>query len=298
MSSNELTAEKRLALEARHTWQRLVELRLDPVRGQFDATHLKEINRRIFQDLPGLGFSEATPGEYRLPVAAGNDWVKTRKLESVGIRLSVAYSPMDSNARSRLEDILESADPAVLSGLSTRAFTAAMGRLYSEVDYIHPFVDGNSRTLREFTRQLAERSGYMLAWERFGQSPAGRDILYIARDRSVNELALPHIQQEATRRAIVLSMDQIEGNQDLPGLLQDIIQPVGEPSLEQQLAAEEGRAVAVPNGPAVSVEQSLEEQLRGQENGGYQVKVAAKTNTGSQQQDHLQEDHYDEPGMD
>jgi cell filamentation protein len=144
---------------------------------------------------------------------------------------------------------------------------------------------------------IAERSGYLLNWERFSQSPAGRDILYIARDRSVNELALPHIRHEATRRSIVLSMDQVEGNQDLPGLLQDVIQPVGEPSLEQQLAAEEGRAVAVPNEPADAFEQSLEDQLRGQESGGYQVKVAAKANADSQRQDHPQEDSYDVPGM-
>ncbi len=29
---------------------------------------LKEVNRRIFQDLPGAGFDEVTPGEFRKPV--------------------------------------------------------------------------------------------------------------------------------------------------------------------------------------------------------------------------------------
>ncbi|WP_353744070.1 MULTISPECIES: Fic family protein [Pseudomonas] len=56
------------------------------------------------------------------------------------------------------------------------SFTKAIGKLYSQLDFIHPFSDGNSRTLREFSRQLAEASNYRLDWERFGQSPAGRDL--------------------------------------------------------------------------------------------------------------------------
>lgn len=52
------TVEERQTLEAEYTFRRIVELHLDPVRGKFDAAHLKEINRRIFQDLPSLGFDE------------------------------------------------------------------------------------------------------------------------------------------------------------------------------------------------------------------------------------------------
>ena len=53
---------------------RIVELELDPVRGTFDAAHLQEIHRRIFQDLP-----HHNPGEYR-PDARGH--VKERRLEA------------------------------------------------------------------------------------------------------------------------------------------------------------------------------------------------------------------------
>lgn len=67
MANEPRTPAQRQLLEARHTWQRLVELRVEPVRGNFDAAHLKEINRRIFQDLPGLGFADVTPGQYRAP---------------------------------------------------------------------------------------------------------------------------------------------------------------------------------------------------------------------------------------
>lgn len=47
-----LTAEQRDQLEADYTYQRLYELSLEPVRGNFDAAHLKEVNRRIFKTCP------------------------------------------------------------------------------------------------------------------------------------------------------------------------------------------------------------------------------------------------------
>ena len=225
-SGKPLTPKQRQALEATHTWQRIVELRLDPVIGSFDAAHLKEINRLIFQDLPGLGFVDITPGEYRPAVTPGKDWIKSRHLESIGITSNVAYSPMDKAVQSRLEEVLERVNPAEFSSLKTTEFTLVIGKLYVEVDYIHPFIDGNSRTLREFTRQLAEASGYTLDWSQFDKSPAGRDVLYVARDLSVNKLALPNIQNLVTKRDVMLSMDQLEGNRELPDLIRDAVHPL------------------------------------------------------------------------
>lgn len=147
---------ERQRLEGLYTAHRILELRLDPVRGNFDAAHLKQINQRIFQDLPGHGFDDVTPGEFRQPVAPGNDWIKSRRLETVGAPSNVAYSRMDAATQARLDDVLKGANPAELSKLKTAEFTAAIGKLYSEVDYIHPF---SSRTLREFTRELADASG-------------------------------------------------------------------------------------------------------------------------------------------
>ncbi|MDR2165741.1 MAG: Fic family protein [Zoogloeaceae bacterium] len=192
-------------IEAVCTANRIRELRLNPVHGKFDAAHLKEINRRIFQDLPGLGFPEVTPGQFRPPVPAGLDWIKTRSLESVSATSCVAYSRMDDAAQAQLDRILEQqANPEGLKALKTAEFTRAIGELYAEIDYIHPFRDGNSRTLREFTRQLAEASGYRIDWARFNRQPAGRDILYIARDLDVNKLAVPHIQDLGARRDVMV----------------------------------------------------------------------------------------------
>lgn len=220
-------------IEGLYTTHRIWELKLDPVRGSFDIAHLKEINRRIFQDLPSMGFDDVTPGQFRLPLSEGQDWMKKRQLSTIEGAFYVAYSSMDKAAQERLANVLESADPNQLRGLKTAEFTAKMGALYTELDYLHPFSDGNSRTLREFTKQLANESGYELDWDRFNQSETGRDVLYIARDLSVNTIAKPHIQNDQSLRKIIHSMDCLEGNRDLPHLLRDAIRPSREIAFEQ-----------------------------------------------------------------
>ena len=236
-------------LEALFTRHRINELRLDPVQGTFDAAHLREINRRIFQDLPAAGFPEVRPGKYREPVADGGlDWIKRRQLESIGASTTVAYSRMDDAALARLDAILERADPTELAKLDTEAFTKAIGQLYAELDYIHPFPDGNSRTLRSFTEQLASEAGYDLDWSRFAVSEAGRDILYIARDLSVNEIALPEVSGDNTMRALVYMMDRFSRNRDLADLLRDAISP--SVSAAQEKTAEQGDPVDLIPGSA------------------------------------------------
>ena len=67
------------------TFARIAELERKPVQGNFDAAHLKEVHRRIFQDLP-----HHLPGEYR-PDAETH--IKARALEQSGHRYHVHYAP-------------------------------------------------------------------------------------------------------------------------------------------------------------------------------------------------------------
>lgn len=217
-----LTGERE-ALEGFYTHRRIVELEFDPVRGSFDFAHLQEINRRIFQDLPGAGFSDVHPGEFRSPTPKGRDWMKHRMLSTVKGSFYVAYSSLDSAAQARLNKAMVAANPLHLRGVAMPEFTACMGQLYVELDYAHPFSDGNSRTLRTFTKQWAQACGYVLDWGRFAASAVGRDVLYIGRDLSVNAMAKPLIQDAQTMQKIVYSMDRLQGNRDLPDLLRDAI---------------------------------------------------------------------------
>jgi cell filamentation protein len=221
------TKEERDQLEADLTFPRIVELELKPVQGKFDAAHLKEINRCIFQDLPSAGLTDITPGQYRPASPAGKDWYKNRGLSvAKNQTFFVAYSSMDLSAQARLDTALQSADPAKLGKLKTADFTAAIANLYVELDYLHPFSDGNSRTLRTFTRQLAREAGYNIDWERFNKGEGGRDFLYIARDLSVNALAEPYLQDHNTLVVITTSVSMLAGNRKLPDLLTDAVRPL------------------------------------------------------------------------
>jgi cell filamentation protein len=221
-------AKDRDYLEGLCTAHRIFELRHDPVVGHFDAAHLREINRRIFQDLPDLGFADVTPGEYRQAVPAGKDWYKARTLEGRDLTLFVAYSSMDRKALQEIDQALTRIDTSALGKLDVPDFTKTIANLYVRLDYLHPFSDGNSRTLRAFTTQLAKAAGYEIDWARFSRSRAGRNVLYVARDLSVNRLALPHIESHETRRQVVLTLDRFGGNRDLPDLLRDVVRPLSQ----------------------------------------------------------------------
>lgn len=230
---DEFPSAQHQQFEADHTFKRLVELELQPVRGHFDTAHLKEVHRRIFQDLPGAGFPEVTPGEFRTPVPRGQDWMKQRGLSTMGGTFHVVYSQMDAAAAARLAKALEAARPDALRPLKTPEFTARFAAIYAELDDVHPFSDGNSRTFRTFTRQLAKAAGYAVDWERFARNDAGRDLLHIARDRSVNELAKPYVQHENTMRKILRTQERLKAHPALADALCDAVRPNRAVAFEQ-----------------------------------------------------------------
>jgi len=49
-----------------------------------------------------------------------------------------------------------------LCGLSRRDFIYELTDFYSNLNYLHPFREGNGRTQRLYFRQLAQRAGYKL----------------------------------------------------------------------------------------------------------------------------------------
>lgn len=205
---------------------RLAEIRADPVKGSYDLAHLKEIHRRLFQDLPDMGVEGFAPGEFRPPVEPkGQDWVKERRLESKNINSYPVYSTMDAQDIKRLESVLSSLSVNKLSKLPEDEFKKGMGELYANIDHIHPFNDGNSRTLRAFTSQLAKEAGYEINWQRF-DTKYGRDVLYIARDLSVNKIAMESIQDDKSRMYAQLTIDTFGINKDMSMLLPEVIHKV------------------------------------------------------------------------
>lgn len=142
--------------EALLTATRQAELVLDPVRGEFDVAHLREVRRRIFQDLP-----EHRPGDFRAD-APGH--FKNRPLEATNESILVPYAlrPETDRMLSPTLDALQGGKP--LRGYDLLEMSEAVAQTYAWLDYLHPFREGNSRTLRTFTEQLARENGYRLDW--------------------------------------------------------------------------------------------------------------------------------------
>ncbi len=162
---------------------RLYELRGTPIPGAFDREHLQKIHAYIFQDLPDL-----QPGRIRTAVS-GKIRTKNRALEDQSIVYPVYY--LSGNVSQQIDTVLSDLrGPSSLTGLSNEAAADRMARLYGDLDYAHGFYEGNSRTLREFTRCLAGEAGYDLNWVRTGIGADERNHLYMARDLAVLERAL------------------------------------------------------------------------------------------------------------
>ena len=80
---------------------------------------------------------------------------------------------------------------------------------------------------------LPQSIGYEIDWQRFSQNDIGRDLLYIARDSSVNEPTKPHVQHENTMRKILHTQDGLKGNKALVELLNDAVRPSRAVAFEQ-----------------------------------------------------------------
>ncbi len=173
--------------EGLYTANRVRELRLFPVKGQFDATHLKEVHRRIFQDLP-----HHAPGAYR-PKAGG--YSKTRTLETSGASHRVFYAQRSDVDAGVDRTLAAFGGPDSLRGLNADQFSTRMAKLYGYLDHLHPFKEGNSRTLRAFTEQLAQEAGVNLNWAATNADGRSRDRLYIARDMEVIRRTFPGIEK-------------------------------------------------------------------------------------------------------
>jgi cell filamentation protein len=148
----------------------LINLKRNPIQGPFDILRLQETHRRIF----GKVFPWA--GELRKDIGMV---AKNRS------GFVVAYGP-SQNIPGALANVFAALkDENDLHGLDADAMAKRLAYYYSELDAIHAFRDGNSRTLRAFTSDLAEAAGHRLNWALAAQRVEDQQRLYNARDLAV-----------------------------------------------------------------------------------------------------------------
>lgn len=131
--------EKKLAeIEAQISFAKAVLLEENPVIGDFDFLHFKRIHEFLFCDLYEWA------GQIRTVNISKK---RTRFLDASSIE-SVATKCFD---RVKL---------GLFEGLSFPKFAKRIAEFYNEVNYIHPFREGNGRVQRIYFTQLIRHYGY------------------------------------------------------------------------------------------------------------------------------------------
>lgn len=131
-------------VEADLSGARQTEIFYSPVVGRFTTTHLCRIHRKLFGDVYSFA------GHFRREdIAKGN----TRFLACFQIK-------------EKLQTLLnELKQERWLTDLPERDFLKRSAYYMAELNYIHPFREGNGRAIREFMRLLFLRNGYVVQWE-------------------------------------------------------------------------------------------------------------------------------------
>ena len=141
-----------------------------PIQGPVDVRRLQETHRRIFAKVYPWA------GEFRKDIGM---------LAENRSGFVVAYGP-SQNIPGALEGVFAALKAeSDLRGLNTDAMAKRLAYYYGELDAIHAFREGNSRTLRAFTADLAREAGYTLDWSQIGSTDEARKRLYHARDLAV-----------------------------------------------------------------------------------------------------------------
>lgn len=164
----EPSASRLQMLEEALTSIRLAELRTDPIPGSFDYAHMKAIHRHIFQDVYEWAGEERTAPTRGPMTKAGH-----------------AYYPAGPALTAAAEaEYATIARSDYLRGLPREAFVAELAERWGELNVIHSFREGNTRSQFVFFFELCRQAGYALDTEAFRPGNPLRDAFVEARFHS------------------------------------------------------------------------------------------------------------------
>jgi cell filamentation protein len=119
----------------------VLRARRDIPHGAFDLSHLRAIHRHLFQDMYGWA------GELRtVEIGKGDQQFQFRKYILTGM----------ADVHGRL------VKSRFLKGLSSAQFAEQASVIVGDINYIHPFREGNGRTQLQYLKQLAVSAGHSL----------------------------------------------------------------------------------------------------------------------------------------
>ena len=129
-------------IERKLTATKAVELINNPIKGKFDFKHFCKIHKFLFEDIYEWAGKERQGGF----MSKGNAvFVRSEYIENM---FNEYYEKIEKDN--------------FLKGLSKENFCEKLAYYMAEVNTIHPFREGNGRTIRLYFEQLSENAGYDL----------------------------------------------------------------------------------------------------------------------------------------
>jgi cell filamentation protein len=132
--------------EADVTAYRITELRTEYTHGAFNAQHLQNLHRHIFQNL----FDWA--GEFRKMDMGRPGQPLFARPEFIEPSLDKLFDQLSREGR--------------LRGLAPEPWADRAAHYLGKISAVHPFREGNGRTTREFVRELSEENGWAVQWDK------------------------------------------------------------------------------------------------------------------------------------
>ena len=131
------------AAEAEITFLKQELLTDSEITGRFSVTHLKNIHKTFFEDIYSFA------GKYRVEqIGKSNTW----------------FYPPSAIESSVIKLLYKLKSEKYLRNMCIEQFTDRISYYMAELNAIHPFREGNGRTIREFIRQLCLYNDYVLDW--------------------------------------------------------------------------------------------------------------------------------------
>ncbi|WP_308606159.1 Fic family protein [uncultured Corynebacterium sp.] len=147
---------------------RIAQLYIVPVEGAFDYAHFKAIHRHLFQDVYEWAGEERTAPVGQFMIKAGH-----------------AYYPAGPEMTKAAEKLFAGlAKDDFLRGLEIDEFVAKLAELWGELNVVHSFREGNTRTQTVFFDALVTAAGYQLNVERLASDSRVRAEFIAARFHS------------------------------------------------------------------------------------------------------------------
>lgn len=144
-------AEIARAIEYKFASVRDLELSANPIEGEFNFSHLQKIHEHLFQDLYDWAGKTRTV-----------DFAKRSKQTGL-VSKFVPQMVMDLKIEEFDRFIVQNNR---LRNLPKAEFVKQFAEVYTQLNELHPFREGNGRSTRIFLRELAKQAGYELSIEK------------------------------------------------------------------------------------------------------------------------------------